>query len=106
MHFYGGKQNVMLVGVNDFGNGIPTPFVATADRTAMGKYIDENQAGTAIETPAMRKLLLDAFDQHGIVMAFDNPDAAQRMLALLSFAFEHAAEGPWGDIGDDERTLQ
>lgn len=105
IYYYGGDENIALIGVNDFGTGIPTPFMATAPRNLMHEHIESLSYGMITETQR-RVQLVAAFEANGTVVAFHNPDAAQRLTSLLALAFDAAMQGPWGDIDDDERTLQ
>ncbi len=105
IHTYGGDDNLMMVGITDFGDGIPTPFIATGDRKEIEKVIGEAHTKVIAYDPQKQRDMIALFEAHGTVMRFHNPEAAERAHRLMAMTFSSAERGPWGDIGNDERTM-
>jgi hypothetical protein len=87
--WYGGDETIMLVGVHDFGNGVPSPFVATGPRQRIIEKLGEDMPS---HLDAVK-----AFEELGVIMAFDNVGSAERFSQLINIAFETASKGVWGE---------
>ena len=90
--WYGGDEAIMLVGVHDFGNGVPSPFVATGPRQKIIEKLG-SEMPTHIDAVAV-------FEELGVIMAFDNVESAERFSQQINIAFETASKGLWGENQD------
>ena len=94
---YGGQKIVLSVGVVEV-DGAPMPFVGMVDTTA---HIN----GTFRDLDALQ--CVEMMDKSGgVVIFFENPDAASRMSFYLAALFDKASETEWGNVDQIEAVLQ
>lgn len=94
---YGGPKNVLTIGVVE-NNGLPMPFFAFVDATAVeGEAFINLSAQQAV----------DEIDRIGGAVVFiENPEAASRLSMILCQLFNQAEETDWSDAEQEHGVMQ
>ena len=96
---YGNPKTILTIGMAMMGD-VPTPFIGFVDK-ALVESEPDFMAGT--DSTAM----INRIDSKGgVIIYFENPDAASRLHEMMNDLFDSAENGPWGDIEETEVGLQ
>ncbi len=96
---YGNPKTILTIGMAMMGD-VPTPFIGFVDRVSVENEPDF-MSGT--DSTAM----INRIDANGgVIIYFENPDAASRLHEMMNELFNSAEDGPWGDIEEVEVGLQ
>lgn len=94
---YGGPNTILSIGVAEI-DGSPMPFVGMVSNAA-----HTSGAFKGLEAPAA----IDLIDKSGgVVIFFENPDAASRISFLMSSLFDKASETEWGEVEEIGGSVQ
>jgi len=88
---YGGQKTVLALGMGMMG-GEATPFIGFVPR-------DPNMKGSVLVSGSKNTddTIKEIEAKGGVIIWFDNPDAAERIHTLLANLFDTACSGEWGD---------
>lgn len=96
---YGNPLTLMTLGMSMLGD-TPTPFIGFVDRSKMDGKESVTHGSDA-------SALIEEIDQMGgVVIYFENPEAAERIHVVMSSLFSNAMSTDWSSIEQSGVSLQ
>ena len=96
---YGNPLTLMTLGMSMLGD-TPTPFIGFVDRSKM-----DGREGVTHGSDA--SVLIEEIDQMGgVVIYFENPEAAEKVHAVMSRLFMNAMSTDWSSVEQSGVPLQ
>jgi enoyl-[acyl-carrier-protein] reductase (NADH) len=97
---YGTPKTVMAVGMAEVGE-LSTPFVAFVDKAKVDADPDMMSVFGASNS------IVDKIDgMGGVVVYFDNKDAAKQFMTMTAMLFQSAMDTDWYEVEEMDDTVQ